>query len=166
MSLKNFKLGSPTKFKFPDWGSKAGSPPEGPPPPPPVPPPLSVEEEAELKRPCYCFEKVNEIPEEIPNDRIMEVTNVSMHSLQDDYQLNVKFIRCIGWLDGDTTSYNLGKPDENVYIKDIKEAISEEDTTKGIERLIEPFIDSFALIEFVAGCQMEYKNGPVVVVDK
>lgn len=167
MSLKNFRLSSPTRFKFPDWGSKgAGSPPEVPPPPPPVAPPLSVEDEVELRRPCYGFEKVQAVPEDVKSDRIIEVTNVSVHSLQDDYQLSVKFIRCNGWLDGDTVEYNPGRPDDNPYIKAIKEAGTEEEREQAVNRLTEPFKDSFALIEYIAGCQMEYKNGPVVVVDK
>jgi hypothetical protein len=167
MSLKNFKLSSPTKFKFPDWGSRgAGSPPDVAPPPPPVAPSLTVEEEAELRRPCYTFEKVDSVPESIPSDRVIEVTNVSVHSLQDDYQLSVKFIKCTGWLDGDTTEYTAGNPDTNDYIRGAKEAKSDSERETAIDRLIEPYKDSFALIEFVAGCQMEYKNGPVVVVDK
>lgn len=168
MSLKNFKLSSPTKFKFPEWGNSktAGSPPDTAPPPPPVAPSLSVEEEAELRRPCYYFEKVTTVPETISSDRIIEVTNVSVHSLQDDYQLSVKFIKCSGWLDGDTTDYVAGKPDENEFIKALREAVSEEEREEAMDRLIEPYRDSFALIEYVAGCQMEYKNGPVVVVDK
>lgn len=103
MSLKNFKLSSPTKFKFPEWGNgnrTAGSPPETAPPPPPCAPALSVEEEAELRRPVYKFEKVDSVPESIPSDRVIEVTNVSVHSLQDDYQLSVKFIKCSRWLEG------------------------------------------------------------------
>ncbi|RVE48716.1 hypothetical protein evm_006610 [Chilo suppressalis] len=167
MSLKNFKLSSPTKFKFPDWGSRAaGSPPDVAPPPPPVAPSLTVEEEAELRRPCYYFEKTNSVPENIPTDRIIEVTNVSVHSLQDDYQLSVKFIKCSGWLDGDTTDYTAGNPDTNDFIRAVKEAQTDSGREAAIDRLIEPYRDSFALIEFVAGCQMEYKNGPVVVVDK
>lgn len=168
MSLKNFKLSSPTKFKFPEWGANrtAGSPPDTAPPPPPVAPSLSVEEEAELRRPCYTFEKVDQIPEDIPLDRIIEVTNVSVHSLQDDYQLSVKFIKCTGWLEGSTTKYVQGKPDENEFVKAVREASSESEREKAIDRLIEPYKDSFGLIEYVAGCQMEYKNGPVVVVDK
>lgn len=167
MSLKNFKLSSPTKFKFPDWGSRAaGSPPDVAPPPPPVAPSLTVEEEAELRRPFYRFEKVDKVPENIPSDRIIEVTNVSVHSLQDDYQLSVKFIQCSGWLEGDTTEYCQGKPDENEFVKAVREATSESEKAEAVDRLIAPYKDSFALIEFVAGCQMEYKNGPVVVVDK
>lgn len=166
MSLKNFKLSSPTKFKFPDWGSRAGSPPDTAPPPPPVAPALTVEEEAELRRPCYYFEKVDAPPENIPSDRVIEVTNVSVHSLQDDYQLSVKFIKCNKWLEGDTTAYTAGKPDENEWVKAVRDARSETEREEAIDRLTEPFKDSFGLIEFVAGCQMEYKNGPVVVVDK
>ncbi|XP_053618807.1 uncharacterized protein LOC128680080 isoform X2 [Plodia interpunctella] len=167
MSLKNFKLSSPTKFKFPDWGHRtAGSPPDTAPPPPPVAPSLSVEEEAELRRPCYRFEKVDSIPENMPLDRIIEVTNVSVHSLQDDYQLSVKFIKCDGWLEGDTTEYIAGKPDDNEFVRRVREATSESEREEAIERLSHPYRDSFALIEFVAGCQMEYKNGPVVVIDK
>lgn len=167
MSLKNFKISSPTKFKFPEWGSKtAGSPPDMAPPPPPVAPSLTVEEETELRRPCYTFEKVDSVPESIPSDRIVEVINVSVHSLQDDYQLSVKFIKCSRWLDANTTEYNAGKPDENEFVKAIREATSGSERAGAIERLIEPYKDSFALIEFVAGAQMEYKNGPVVVVDK
>lgn len=166
MSLKNFKLSSPTKFKFPDWGSRAaGSPPDMAPPPPPVAPALSVEEEAELRRPCYTFEKVDRVPDTIPIDRVIEVTNVSVHSLQDDYQLSVKFIKCSGWLDGDTAEYTTGRPDENQFVREVRRAIGSE-REHAIDRLIEPYKDSFALIEYVAGCQMEYKNGPVVVVDK
>lgn len=167
MSLKNFKLSSPTKFKFPDWGSKtAGSPPDTAPPPPPVVPSLTVEEEAELRRPCYYYEKVDKVPESIPSDRIIEVTNVSVHSLQDDYQLSVKFIKCSGWLEGKTTDYTAGKPDENEFVKAVRDAKSDSEREEAVDRLIEPYRDSFALIEFVAGSQMEYKNGPVVVVDK
>ncbi|XP_075986978.1 uncharacterized protein LOC142983798 isoform X2 [Anticarsia gemmatalis] len=167
MSLKNFKLSSPTKFKFPEWGSRtAGSPPDVAPPPPPVAPALSVEEEAELRRPCYTFKKVTSVPEDIPSDRIIEVTNVSVHSLQDDYQLSVKFIKCSNWLDGDTTAYNPGKPDDNEFVKAVRQATCESEREEAIDRLIEPYRDSFALVEYVAGCQMEYKNGPVVVVDK
>ncbi|XP_073958567.1 LOW QUALITY PROTEIN: uncharacterized protein [Choristoneura fumiferana] len=167
MSLKNFKLSSPTKFKFPDWGSRAaGSPPDVAPPPPPVAPSLTVEEEAELRRPFYRFEKVDKVPENIPSDRVIEVTNVSVHSLQDDYQLSVKFIQCSGWLEGDTTEYCQGKPDENEFVRAVREATSESERAEAVDRLIAPYKDSFALIEFVAGCQMEYKNGPVVVVDK
>ncbi|XP_063897800.1 uncharacterized protein LOC110373906 [Helicoverpa armigera] len=167
MSLKNFKLSSPTKFKFPDWGNRtAGSPPDTAPPPPPVAPALSVEEEAELRRPCYYFEKVDKIPEDIPLDRVIEVTNVSVHSLQDDYQLSVKFIKCSRWLDGETTDYVQGRPDDNEFVKAVRHAASESDREQAIDRLIEPYKDSFALVEYVAGCQMEYKNGPVVVVDK
>lgn len=166
MSLKNFKLSSPTKFKFPDWGSRtAGSPPDMAPPPPPVAPALSVEEEAELRRPCYTFEKVDRVPDSIPIDRVIEVTNVSVHSLQDDYQLSVKFIKCSGWLDGDTTEYMPGRPDDNEFVREVKQAMGSE-REEAIDRLIEPYKDSFALIEYVAGCQMEYKNGPVVVVDR
>ncbi|XP_028157699.1 uncharacterized protein LOC114350932 [Ostrinia furnacalis] len=167
MSLKNFKLSSPTKFKFPDWGSRAcGSPPDVAPPPPPVAPALTVEEEAELRRPCYMFEKVDRVPDSIPSDRVIEVTNVSVHSLQDDYQLSVKFIKCSGWLDGDTTEYKAGNPDENEFVRAVKEAASDSEREAAVDRLIQPYRDSFGLIEFVAGCQMEYKNGPVVVVDK
>lgn len=104
MSLKNFKLSSPTKFKFPEWGNgnrTAGSPPDTAPPPPPCAPALSVEEEAELRRPVYMFEKVERAPASIPADRVIEVTNVSVHSLQDDYQLSVKFIKCSRWLEGE-----------------------------------------------------------------
>ncbi|KAI8425633.1 hypothetical protein MSG28_011449, partial [Choristoneura fumiferana] len=161
MSLKNFKLSSPTKFKFPDWGSRAaGSPPDVAPPPPPVAPSLTVEEEAELRRPFYRFEKVDKVPENIPSDRVIEVTNVSVHSLQDDYQLSVKFIQCSGWLEGDTTEYCQGKPDENEFVRAVREATSESERAEAVDRLIAPYKDSFALIEFVAGCQMEYKNGP------
>ncbi|XP_026734013.1 uncharacterized protein LOC113498263 [Trichoplusia ni] len=167
MSLKNFKLSSPTKFKFPDWGNRtAGSPPDVAPPPPPIAPALTVEEEAELRRPCYYFEKVDKIPEDVPLDRVIEVTNVSVHSLQDDYQLSVKFIKCSRWLDGDTTDYTQGRPDDNEYVRAVRQATSEGERETAIDRLIEPYKDSFALIEYVAGCQMEYKNGPVVVVDK
>lgn len=167
MSLKNFKLSSPTKFKFPDWGSRAaGSPPDTAPPPPPVAPALSVEEEVELRRPCYVFEKVDKVPENIPTDRVIEVTNISVHSLQDDYQLTVKFIKCSGWLEGDTTEYVVGKPDENEFVRAVRHAANEMERENAIDRLIKPYRDSFALIEYVAGCQMEYKNGPVVVVDK
>lgn len=167
MSLKNFKLSSPTKFKFPDWGNRtAGSPPDTAPPPPPVAPALSVEEEAELRRPCYYFERVDKIPEDIPLDRVIEVTNVSVHSLQDDYQLSVKFIKCSRWLDGETTDYVQGRPDDNEFVKAVRHAASESEREQAIDRLIEPYKDSFALVEYVAGCQMEYKNGPVVVVDK
>ncbi|KAL4712547.1 hypothetical protein ACJJTC_007563, partial [Scirpophaga incertulas] len=167
MSLKNFKLSSPTKFKFPDWGSRAaGSPPDVAPPPPPVAPSLTVEEEAELRRPCYMFEKVDSVPDSIPSDRVIEITNVSVHSLQDDYQLSVKFIKCNGWLDGNTTDYTAGNPDTNDFIRAVKEAKTDCERETALERLIEPYKDSFALIEFVAGCQMEYKNGPVVVLDK
>lgn len=166
MSLKNFKLSSPTKFKFPDWSRSAGSPPDVAPPPPPIAPALSVEEEAELRRPCYAFEKVKTVPEDIPSERVIEVTNVSVHSLQDDYQLSVKFIKCSNWLDGETTSYSPGKPDENEFVKAVRQAASENEREEAIDRLIEPYKDSFALVEYVAGCQMEYKNGPVVVVDK
>ncbi|CAB3242766.1 unnamed protein product [Arctia plantaginis] len=167
MSLKNFKLSSPTKFKFPDWGSRsAGSPPDVAPPPPPVAPALTVEEEAELRRPCYAFEKVDSIPEDVPLDRIIEVTNVSVHSLQDDYQLSVKFIKCSKWLEGATTSYSPGKPDDNEFVRAVRQATTESEREEAIDRLIEPYRDSFALVEYVAGCQMEYKNGPVVVVDK
>lgn len=167
MSLKNFKLSSPTKFKFPDWGSRAaGSPPDTAPPPPPVAPSLTVEEEAELRRPCYMFEKVDRVPDSISSDRIIEVTNVSVHSLQDDYQLSVKFMKCSGWLDGETTEYKAGSPEENEYVKAVQEAATDSERETAIDRLIQPYRDSFALIEFVAGCQMEYKNGPVVVVDK
>lgn len=167
MSLKNFKLSSPTKFKFPEWGSRtAGSPPDCAPPPPPVAPALTVEEEAELRRPCYMFEKVQSVPEDIPSDRVIEVTNVSVHSLQDDYQLSVKFIKCSKWLDGHTTSYTAGKPDDNEFVKAVRQATSESEREEAIDRLIEPYKDSFALVEYVSGCQMEYKNGPVVVVDK
>lgn len=167
MSLKNFKISSPTKFKFPEWGSKtAGSPPDMAPPPPPVAPSLTVEEETELRRPCYTFEKVDSVPESIPSDRVIEVINVSVHSLQDDYQLSVKFIKCSRWLDANTTEYNAGKPDDNEFVKAIREATSGSEKEDAIDRLIEPYKDSFALIEFVAGAQMEYKNGPVVVVDK
>lgn len=167
MSLKNFKLSSPTKFKFPDWGSRsAGSPPDVAPPPPPVAPALTVEEEAELRRPCYAFEKVDSIPDDVPLDRVIEVTNVSVHSLQDDYQLSVKFIKCSKWLEGATTSYSPGKPDDNEFVRAVRQATSESEREEAIDRLIEPYRDSFALVEYVAGCQMEYKNGPVVVVDK
>ncbi|KAJ0171132.1 hypothetical protein K1T71_013331 [Dendrolimus kikuchii] len=167
MSLKNFKLSSPTKFKFPEWGSRvAGSPPDTAPPPPPVAPSLSVEEETELRRPCYRFDKVTSVPDNVPSDRVIEVTNVSVHSLQDDYQLSVKFIKCSGWLDGDTTEYTIGKPDENVYVKALRAASTDSERQEALDRLTEPYQDSFALIEYVAGCQMEYKNGPVVVVDK
>ncbi|XP_060807423.1 uncharacterized protein LOC106138033 isoform X2 [Amyelois transitella] len=167
MSLKNFKLSSPTKFKFPDWGHRtAGSPPDTAPPPPPVAPSLSVEEEAELRRPCYRFEKVDSVPDSIPSDRIIEVTNVSVHSLQDDYQLSVKFIKCAGWLEGDTTEYEAGRPDDNEFVRAVRQAADESEREEALDRLTHPYRDSFALIEFVAGCQMEYKNGPVVVVDK
>ncbi|CAH0599141.1 unnamed protein product [Chrysodeixis includens] len=167
MSLKNFKLSSPTKFKFPDWGNRtAGSPPDTAPPPPPIAPALTVEEEAELRRPCYYFEKVDKIPEDVPLDRVIEVTNVSVHSLQDDYQLSVKFIKCSRWLDGETTDYVQGRPDDNEYVRAVRQAASEGERETAIDRLIEPYKDSFALVEYVAGCQMEYKNGPVVVVDK
>lgn len=169
MSLKNFKLSSPTRFKFPDWGSSskgAGSPPDTAPPPPPVAPSLSVEDEAELRRPCYGFEKVPSVPEDVTSDRVIEVTNVSVHSLQDDYQLNVKFIRCNGWLEGDTTSYSPGRPEDNEYIRDVKDANSEEVRDIALDKLTDPYKDTFALVEYIAGCQMEYKNGPVVVVDK
>ncbi|CAH2060873.1 unnamed protein product, partial [Iphiclides podalirius] len=166
MSLKNFKLSSPTKFKFPEWGTRsAGSPPDTAPPPPPVEPALSVEEEAELRRPCYFFEKVKEVPEHTPTDRVIEVTNVSVHSLQDDYQLSVKFIKCSRWLSGETTAYAPGKPDDNEFVRAVRQTCGSE-REQALDRLIEPYKDSFALIEFVAGCQMEYKNGPVVVVDK
>lgn len=166
MSLKNFKLSSPTKFKFPEWGSRsAGSPPDTAPPPPPVAPSLTVEEETELRRPVYTFEKVKTVPN-VTTDRIIEVTNVSVHSLQDDYQLSVKFIKCSNWLTGDTCDYSAGKPDDNVFIKAVRHASSDSDREQAIDRLIAPYQDTFALIEFVAGCQMEYKNGPVVVVDK
>ncbi|XP_068624792.1 uncharacterized protein [Battus philenor] len=167
MSLKNFKLSSPTKFKFPEWGTRttAGSPPDTAPPPPPVEPALTVEEETELRRPCYYYEKVSEVPENIPTDRIIEVTNVSVHSLQDDYQLSVKFIKCSSWLNGDTTVYTAGKPDENDFIREVRQTSGSE-REQALDRLIEPYRDSFGLIEFVAGCQMEYKNGPVIVVDK
>lgn len=167
MSLKNFKLSSPTKFKFPEWGSRtAGSPPDVAPPPPPVAPALSVEEEAELRRPCYTFEKVSKVPEDVPSDRVIEVTNVSVHSLQDDYQLSLKFMKCSKWLEGETTSYAPGKPDDNEFVKAVRQASSDNEREEAIDRLIEPYRDSFALVEYVAGCQMEYKNGPVVVVDK
>ncbi|KAH9628239.1 hypothetical protein HF086_006716 [Spodoptera exigua] len=167
MSLKNFKLSSPTKFKFPDWGNRtAGSPPDTAPPPPPIAPALTVEEESELRRPCYYFEKVDKIPDDVPLDRIVEVTNVCVHSLQDDYQLSVKFIKCSRWLDGETTDYVQGRPDENEYIRAVRHAVTEGEREAAIDRLIEPYKDSFALVEYVAGCQMEYKNGPVVVVDK
>ncbi|XP_059058001.1 uncharacterized protein LOC131851507 [Achroia grisella] len=167
MSLKNFKLSSPTKFKFPDWGSRgAGAPPESAPPPPPVPPALSVHQEAELRRPCYTFRKVDRVPDDTPADRVIEVINVSVHSLQDDYQLSVKFIRCSGWLEGDTTEYVAGRPDDNEFVRGVRQASSDTEREEAVDRLIEPYKDSFALIEFVAGCQMEYKNGPVVVVDK
>ncbi|XP_037876726.1 uncharacterized protein LOC101747207 isoform X2 [Bombyx mori] len=168
MSLKNFKLSSPTKFKFPDWGTNrtAGSPPDTAPPPPPVAPALSVEEEAELRRPCYYFEKVDSVPEGVPTDRVIEVTNVSVHSLQDDYQLSVKFIQCSGWLEGDTTRYTTGRPEDNEYIRAVRRASSDCEREQALDRLVQPYEDSFALLEFVAGCQMEYKNGPVVVVDK
>ncbi|XP_046974011.1 uncharacterized protein LOC124540458 isoform X1 [Vanessa cardui] len=166
MSLKNFKLSSPTKFKFPEWGSRtAGSPPDTAPPPPPIAPSLSVEEEAELRRPVYTFEKVKSVPK-VPSDRIIEVTNVSVHSLQDDYQLSVKFIKCSGWLHGDTTEYCAGRPDDNEYVRAVRQASCESEREAALDRLIAPYRDSFALIEFVAGCQMEYKNGPVVVIDK
>ncbi|CAH0731593.1 unnamed protein product, partial [Brenthis ino] len=166
MSLKNFKLSSPTKFKFPEWGSRtAGSPPDTAPPPPPIAPSLSVEEEAELRRPVYTFEKVKTIPD-VSSDRIIEVTNVSVHSLQDDYQLSVKFIKCSGWLNGETCDYSVGKPDDNEFVKAVRQASSDSEREDAIDRLIAPYQDSFALVEFVAGCQMEYKNGPVVVVDK
>ncbi|XP_041983396.1 uncharacterized protein LOC121736341 isoform X2 [Aricia agestis] len=166
MSLKNFKLSSPTKFKFPEWGSRtAGSPPDTAPPPPPIEPSLTVEQEAELRRPCYIFEKVSTVPD-VPSDRIIEVTNVSVHSLQDDYQLSVKFIKCSGWLNGDTTNYSAGNPDDNEFVKAVRQATSDSERDEALDRLIAPYKDSFALIEFVAGCQMEYKNGPVVVVDK
>ncbi|CAG9109384.1 unnamed protein product [Plutella xylostella] len=141
-------------------------PPDTAPPPPPVAPALTVEEETELRRPVYMFEKVTSIPEDVPLDRIIEVTNVSVHSLQDDYQLSVKFMRCSGWLEGETTAYTLGHPEENEYIRGVMEAKSEEERGEALDRLTEPYKDSFALVEFVAGCQMEYKNGPVVVVDK
>uniref|UniRef100_A0A2A4JFD6 Uncharacterized protein n=1 Tax=Heliothis virescens TaxID=7102 RepID=A0A2A4JFD6_HELVI len=167
MSLKNFKLSSPTKFKFPDWGNRtAGSPPDTAPPPPPVAPALSVEEEAELRRPCYYFEKVEKVPEDVPLDRVIEVTNVSVHSLQDDYQLSVKFIKCSRWLDGETTDYVQGRPDDNEFVRAVRHAAGDSEREQAIDRLIEPYKDSFALVEYVAGCQMEYKNGPVVVVDK
>ncbi|XP_072945754.1 uncharacterized protein [Epargyreus clarus] len=167
MSLKNFKLSSPTKFKFPDWGARtAGSPPDVAPPPPPIAPSLTVEEETELRRPCYVFEKVDRVPDSMPTDRVIEVTNVSVHSLQDDYQLSVKFIKCSGWLDGDTTEYSAGRPDENEFVRAVRQAVSESEREEALDRLIAPYKDSFALIEFVAGCQMEYKNGPVVVIDK
>ncbi|XP_050555159.1 uncharacterized protein LOC118280609 [Spodoptera frugiperda] len=167
MSLKNFKLSSPTKFKFPDWGNRtAGSPPDTAPPPPPIAPALTVEEEAELRRPCYFFEKVDKVPDDVPLDRVVEVTNVSVHSLQDDYQLSVKFIKCSRWLDGETTDYVQGRPDENEFIKAVRQAATEGEREAALDRLIEPYKDSFALVEYVAGCQMEYKNGPVVVVDK
>ncbi|XP_045456472.1 uncharacterized protein LOC123666424, partial [Melitaea cinxia] len=166
MSLKNFKLGSPTKFKFPDWGSRtAGSPPDTAPPPPPIAPSLTVEEEAELRRPVYTFEKVKSVPN-VTSDRIIEVTNVSVHSLQDDYQLSVKFIKCSGWLQGDTTEYSAGRPDDNEFVRAVRQASSESQREEALDRLIAPYRDSFALMEFVAGCQMEYKNGPVVVIDK
>lgn len=165
MSLKNFKLSSPTKFKFPEWGSRAaGSPPDTAPPPPPITPSLTVEEEAELRRPVYTFEKVKHLPN-VPSDRVIEVTNVSVHSLQDDYQLSVKFIKCSGWLKGATTKYSAGRPDDNEYVRAVRHSSGSE-REAAIDRLIAPYQDSFALIEFVAGCQMEYKNGPVVVVDK
>ncbi|GBP00486.1 Tyrosine-protein phosphatase 99A [Eumeta japonica] len=167
MSLKNFKISSPTRFKFPDWSKNAaGSPPDTAPPPPPVPPAMTVEEEIESRRPCYYYEKVQSIQQDIPCDRIIEVTNVSVHSLQDDYQLSVKFLRCKGWLDGDTTKYVQGKPEENEHIRDVREANNESEREEALNRLTEPYKDSFGLIEFVAGSQMEYKNGPVVVVDK
>ncbi|CAG4981149.1 unnamed protein product [Colias eurytheme] len=166
MSLKNFKLSSPTKFKFPEWGARsAGSPPEEAPPPPPIEPSLTVEEEMELHRPCYYFERVDSVSDDVPADRVIEVTNVSVHSLQDDYQLSVKFIRCCGWLNGDTTEYTPGSPDDNEFVRAVREGSGSE-REKALDRLVEPYKDSFALIEFVAGCQMEYKNGPVVVVDK
>lgn len=168
MSLKNFKLSSPTKFKFPEWGSRtAGSPPDTAPPPPPIAPSLTVQEEAELRRPVYVFEQVE--PSKVPDvssDRVIEVTNVSVHSLQDDYQLSVKFIKCSGWLDGRTSDYNVGRPDDNECVRAVRQASSESEREEAIDRLIAPFQDSFALIEFVAASQMEYKNGPVVVVDK
>ncbi|KPJ16771.1 Tyrosine-protein phosphatase 99A [Papilio machaon] len=166
MSLKNFKLSSPTKFKFPEWGARtAGSPPDTAPPPPPVEPALSVEEETELRRPCYYFEKVTEVPDNVSSDRIIEVTNVSVHSLQDDYQLSVKFIKCSGWLEGETTSYVAGRPDDNEYVHAVRSSAGAE-RDRALDALIAPYRDSFGLIEFVAGCQMEYKNGPVIVVDK
>ncbi|XP_013174828.1 PREDICTED: uncharacterized protein LOC106123166 [Papilio xuthus] len=166
MSLKNFKLSSPTKFKFPEWGARtAGSPPDTAPPPPPVEPALSVEEETELRRPCYYFEKVNQVPDNVSSDRIIEVTNVSVHSLQDDYQLSVKFIKCSGWLEGETTVYSAGRPDDNEYVRAVRTSAGAE-RDRALDALIAPYKDSFGLIEFVAGCQMEYKNGPVIVVDK
>lgn len=155
MSLKNFKLSSPTKFKFPEWGSRtAGSPPDTAPPPPPIAPSLSVEEEAELRRPVYTFEKVKTIPD-VSSDRIIEVTNVSVHSLQDDYQLSVKFIKCSGWLNGDTCDYSVGKPDDNEFVKAVRQASSDSEREEAIDRLIAPYQDSFALVEFVAGCQFK-----------
>ncbi|CAK1546813.1 unnamed protein product [Leptosia nina] len=164
MSLKNFKLSSPTKFKFPEWGARAGSPPEEAPPPPPIQPSLTVEEEMELHRPLYYFERT-ENTSDLPSDRVIEVTNVSVHSLQDDYQLSVKFIKCCGWLTGDTAEYSVNSPDDNVYVRGVRQGSGAE-REEALDRLIAPYRDSFALIEFVAGCQMEYKNGPVVVVDK
>ncbi|XP_045780086.1 uncharacterized protein LOC123877394 isoform X2 [Maniola jurtina] len=167
MSLKNFKLSSPTKFKFPEWGSRtAGSPPDTAPPPPPIAPSLTVQEEAELRRPVYVFERVNSNVPEVSSDRVIEVTNVSVHSLQDDYQLSVKFIKCSGWLDGHTSEYTMGRPDDNECVRAVRQASCASEREEAINRLIAPFEDSFALVEFVAACQMEYKNGPVVVVDK
>ncbi|CAH2236746.1 jg16984 [Pararge aegeria aegeria] len=166
MSLKNFKLSSPTKFKFPEWGSRtAGSPPDTAPPPPPIAPSLTVPQEAELRRPVYVFETVDSVPDVSP-DKVIEVTNVSVHSLQDDYQLSVKFIKCSGWLDGRTSEYLMGRPDDNECVRGVRQASCESEREKAIDRLIAPFQDSFALIEFVAASQMEFKNGPVVVVDK
>ncbi|XP_022116980.2 uncharacterized protein LOC110994580 isoform X1 [Pieris rapae] len=164
MSLKNFKLSSPTKFKFPEWGARAGSPPDEAPPPPPIQPSLTVQEEMELHRPLYYFERT-ENTSHVPSDRVIEVTNVSVHSLQDDYQLSVKFIKCCGWLSGDTTDYSVNAPDDNEHVRGVRETSGSE-REAALDRLIAPYKDSFGLIEFVAGCQMEYKNGPVIVVDK
>lgn len=108
---------------------------------------------------------MDELPEDTPSDRVIEVTNVSVHSLQDDYQLSVKFIRCRRWLDG-ATAYVAGRPDDNEPVRRVRDADDKTERDEAVDRLMEPFRDSFALIEFVAGCQMEYKNGPVVVVDK
>ncbi|XP_023940262.1 uncharacterized protein LOC112047381 isoform X2 [Bicyclus anynana] len=167
MSLKNFKLSSPTKFKFPEWGSRtAGSPPDTAPPPPPIAPSLTVAQEAELRRPVYVFQTVSNVPEGVSPDRVIEVTTVSVHSLQDDYQLTVKFLKCSGWLDSRNSDYVTGRPDDNECVRAVRQASCESQREEAIDRLIAPFQDSFALIEFVAASQMEFKNGPVVVVDK
>lgn len=166
ISLKSLRINSPilkspSKFKF-DFGNKNKAEEGRKSPQSTTENSLSFDPKFVMV-PLVHMSQLREGSEEIGLDCVITVTNISINSLQDDYELKVKLIECPRWL-GDLDYDENSDTDEDS--DDEEYEMEEKALDYVIDQRLRAYKGVYGLPEYVTRCQDDAKNSPVVVVDK